>query len=101
MLTLVKKSSSKPKPIAKQDKTWKDMFWHFCMKLCSKIAKSMIGALTWDQSQNKCVQQDGIMLLRCMLSCLIARAEPSLLQCCNSNNNIPLGDQVSFTTSVD
>lgn len=36
VVTLVKKSSSKPRPMAKQDSTWKEMFWHFCMKLCKK-----------------------------------------------------------------
>ena len=40
IITLVKKSSSNPKPMAKQDKTWKEMFWHFCMKLCTTKAAS-------------------------------------------------------------
>ena len=43
-ITLVKKSSSKPKPIAKQDNTWTEMFWYFCMKFCSgKCQVSVFG----------------------------------------------------------
>lgn len=33
-LTCVKKSSSNPRPRAKQERTWKEISWHFFIKLC-------------------------------------------------------------------
>ena len=35
MFTLVKKSSSKPRPKAKQANTLSEMSWHFCMNSCT------------------------------------------------------------------
>ena len=35
VFTLVKKSSSKPRPMAKQDNTLSEMSWHFCIKSCT------------------------------------------------------------------